>query len=472
MKLRNWHLAIVLFSCLWIYLSCTDDEPMSGIPENIGMFLTTIPDADQRSGDSNVGLDYLLYGDYVKSGIPRGVYDFSLALANPGMNELERTGNNADINFQYTSLVNDDNIELVSPNCFQCHAGYADGQFILGLGNTATDFTNDQSAGSGFLDGLVETNYGNPSAEWDAYFPFSRAVRATGQHLVTETVGANPADKLALVLAAHRDPIDLSWIDEPQMIIPNELIPADVPAWWLLKKKSVMFSTGIGRGDFAKMMMASSILTLEDSTEARIIDEQFINVSEFIRNLEAPSYTGTIDMDKASRGESLFALNCATCHGTYGDSPSYATKLVAHDAIQTDPALANSNYAYAEFESWFNTSWFGTDAYPAQLVPGDGYIAQPLDGIWATAPYLHNGSVPTLEDLLNSSQRPTYWRRSIDSEDYDHLKVGWDYITETSKNSKFTYDTTLPGYGNMGHYFGDHLSQLDRSDLIEYLKTL
>jgi len=445
---------------------------MSGIPENIGMFLTTIPDTDQRNGDASIGEDYVKNGSYIKSGIPRGIYDISLALGNPGINELSRNGINENINFQYTALVNEDNVEVVSPNCFQCHAGYADGQFILGLGNMAADFTNDQSAASGFLDGLVESNYGNPSAEWDAYFPFSRAVKATGQHLVTETVGANPADKLALVLAAHRDPLDLTWIEDPQLTIPGELIPADVPAWWLLKKKSVMFSTGIGRGDFAKMMMASSILTLEDSTEARIIDQAFVNVSEFIRNLEAPTYKGTVDSEKASRGEALFKLNCATCHGTYGDNPSYSTKLVDHEAIQTDPALANSNYAYAEFENWFNNSWFGTDSHPARIVPGDGYIAQPLDGVWATAPYLHNGSVPTLEDLLNSTQRPTFWRRSDNSEDYDHKKVGWEYVTQTSKNSKFTYDTTLPGYGNMGHYFGDHLNQSQRADLIEYLKTL
>ena len=445
---------------------------MSGIPDDIGMFLTDIPEISQRSGDASIGEDYLQNGDYIKSGLPRAIYNMTLALANPGLNELNRSGNNQDINFQYTSLINQDNVEIVSPNCFQCHAGYADGQFILGLGNTSTDFTTNQGAASGFLDGLVETNYGNPSPEWDAYFPFSRAIKATGQHLVTETVGANPADKLALVLAAHRDLDDLTWIDNPQLGIPDEVIPADVPAWWLLKKKSVMFSTGIGRGDFAKMMMASSILTLEDSTEARIIDEQFVNVSEFIRNLEAPKYTGTIDTDKANRGELLFSLNCATCHGTYGENPTYSTKLVDHKAIQTDPALANSNYAYAEFELWFNNSWFGTDTYPARIVSGDGYIAQPLDGVWATAPYLHNGSVPTLEDLLNSTQRPTYWRRSNNSEDYDHEKVGWKYVTETSKNSKFTYDTTLLGYGNMGHYFGDHLSQSQRADLIEYLKTL
>jgi hypothetical protein len=58
-----------------------------------------------------------------------------------------------------------------------------------------------------------------------------------------------------------------------------------------------------------------------------------------------------------------------------------------------------------------------------------GYIAPPLDGIWATAPYLHNGSVPDLATLLKSSSRPTYWLRSFDDGDYDLTNVGWKCTT-------------------------------------------
>ncbi|MCB0577028.1 MAG: hypothetical protein KDC61_20890, partial [Saprospiraceae bacterium] len=112
--------------------------------------------------------------------------------------------------------------------------------------------------------------------------------------------------------------------------------------------------------------------------------------------------------------------------------------------------------------------------HKGQLLPNSGYVAPPLDGIWATAPYLHNGSVPTLEDLLNSPQRPAYWKRTFDNTEaeYDKVKVGWKYSVETSQADADTYNTTLAGYRNQGHTFGDVLGADDRKALIEYLKTL
>jgi hypothetical protein len=77
-----------------------------------------------------------------------------------------------------------------------------------------------------------------------------------------------------------------------------------------------------------------------------------------------------------------------------------------------------------------------------------------------------------LEDLLHSSQRPTYWKRNLNNYDFDEQKVGWKYIKKANGISRFTYDTTLPGYSNVGHYFGDDLTTEERKAVIEYLKTL
>ena len=113
-------------------------------------------------------------------------------------------------------------------------------------------------------------------------------------------------------------------------------------------------------------------------------------------------------------------------------------------------------------------------------------MAPPLDGVWATAPYLHNGSVPTIAALLDSSKRPAYWSRkydasgTYDSNDYDEATLGWnvtalDHGQSTEADAavkKHLYDTSLPGYSNVGHTFGDGLSGADRSAVIEYLKTL
>ena len=121
---------------------------------------------------------------------------------------------------------------------------------------------------------------------------------------------------------------------------------------------------------------------------------------------------------------------------------------------------------------------------PAQMqaYPLEGYIAPPLDGVWATAPYLHNGSVPTLELLLNSPARPTRWRRDFGSSQYDLNALGWPHeelspeanlseLSELSDPSE-VYDGTVTGYSPQGHTFGDHLSVEERAALIEYLKAL
>jgi len=140
--------------------------------------------------------------------------------------------------------------------------------------------------------------------------------------------------------------------------------------------------------------------------------------------------------------------------------------------VKTDPLLATSNYAYTDFVNWYNTSWFNQGPYAAYLQPSNGYVAPPLDGVWATAPYFHNGSVPTLWDVLDSANRPEYWMRTHEPQDFDYDKLGWQYTRPSSKLGKQTYDTTIPGYGNQGHDFGDHFVNSERQALIEYLKTI
>ena len=88
--------------------------------------------------------------------------------------------------------------------------------------------------------------------------------------------------------------------------------------------------------------------------------------------------------------------------------------------------------------------------------------------------------MPTLELLLNSEARPTYWRRvDYESANYDRQGLGWPFIALSFGHDvfsvgehKFIYDTTIFGHGNGGHTFGDHLSDDDRGALLEYLKTI
>jgi mono/diheme cytochrome c family protein len=288
----------------------------------------------------------------------------------------------------------------------------------------------------------------------------------------TEVQGVNAADRLAMLLVAHRDPVTLAWNKKPILDIPNETIPTDVPAWWILKKKNAMFYNGFGRGDFGRFLMLSNLLTVKDTTEAREVYGHFGDVLAYIKSIKAPKYPKPINQELAKNGETIFINNCSKCHGTYGEKESYPNLLIPSNIIKTDSLLFKANYQNPQFIEWFNKSWYAQGDYAAKLVPANGYVAPPLDGIWATAPYLHNGSVPTIEAVLNSKIRPTIWSRNFTSPKYNYEILGWEFEEQTKPNGKKYYNTKLPGYGNHGHYFGDKLTDAERKALIEYLKTL
>jgi hypothetical protein len=94
------------------------------------------------------------------------------------------------------------------------------------------------------------------------------------------------------------------------------------------------------------------------------------------------------------------------------------------------------------------------------------YKGRPLNGIWATAPYLHNGSVPNLDELLKPpAERIPQFR--LGSREFDPVKVG--FVNE----GDFEFDTTLPGNSNSGHTYGGRVfSTEERQQLIEYMKSL
>ncbi|MCB9047326.1 MAG: c-type cytochrome [Chitinophagales bacterium] len=428
--------------------------------------ITTLPANPQQQGDAEQGYTYLTTGDFLKSGLPYGAF-----IATNGKdknNYLQREGKNATLAHGY-NMVEKNGIEMVIPTCLQCHAEEFDGQLVIGLGNTTLDFSKtshrDVKTRISVLKAMAPKQY-------EAAEPFLTAFAATYPLLETEVRGINPADGLAAVLAAHRDPKTLEWNDSTMLTLPKAIIPTDVPAWWLMKKKNAMFYTGFGRGDFSKFLMLSNLLTVKDTAEAREVSSHFSDVLAYIRSLQPPAYPKDINQKLAKKGWHIFNDNCSGCHGTYGDNGEYPNLLVPTSIVQTDSVLCNAFIENKPFIDWFNNSWFVQGENPAQLVPFKGYIAPPLDGIWVTAPYMHNGSVPTIEAMLNSSKRPAYWSRDYKNPEYDYVSVGWKYIAHDGPDKKKVYDTTLPGYGNYGHYFGDGLSDEERSAVIEYLKTL
>lgn len=451
-------LAVVVCFAFSKFTSAGDDEP------------ETIPASQQRSGDAAKGYEYLTTGDYLKSGIPYSL--FTLGIPKDTNNFLNRKGVNKNISHDFTAVKAPNGEMVVAPNCLQCHAQLFEGKLVLGLGNSFSDFTKQAAATALVAEKFLQNMKGDNAKKYEAAKNFITSIKAIAPDLVTTTKGVNLADRLAALLVAHRDPVTLQWSDKAMLPTNYEVIPSDVPAWWLLKKKNGMFYNGFGRGDFGRFLMASNLLTVSDSTEAAEVDSHFNDVLAYLNSLEAPVYPKPVDNKLVEKGEKIFRSTCSGCHGTYGKEGKYPNLLIPGRIIQTDSALYTSNYSNPQFVEWFNKSWFTTGDHPAQLVPYRGYIAPPLDGVWITAPYLHNGSVPDLETLLDSKKRPMYWQRSFSSPAYNYEIPGWRYEVKDAPGNSEVYNTASKGFGNGGHTFGDKLSRKERRAVIEYLKTL
>lgn len=137
-----------------------------------------------------------------------------------------------------------------------------------------------------------------------------------------------------------------------------------------------------------------------------------------------------------------------------------AAKLEARDDNQA---------AVYELIAKNGSNYPGEDAKCLETVQVEQYRAKPLNGIWATGPFLHNGSVPTLADLLKpSSVRPKTF--AVGASDFDPVKIG--FSENVSSINKLVLDTSLTGNSNAGHDYGVTLSEEEKSALLEFLKSL
>jgi len=455
---------------LFIILLCVAGTGFSALMSPDPNDPVPIPLSAQRIGNPDSGYQYIITGDYVNSGLP--LFFYRMGMGKSEKNVLNREGVNGTVRYDF-NVVNAPNGEaIVVPNCLQCHAQTFNDSLIVGLGNSMADFTSARNFDSKMAEGMIDTYMKINKKKGEAAKEFLQVGKVINDKIYTEVRGANPADRLATVLVTHRDKHTLKWNDTAATQIPIQVIPSDVPAWWMLKKKNAMFYNGFGRGDFGKFLMGAVLLTISDTVHANKVDNHMDDVLAYLNSIKPPPYPRPIDSSLASEGQVVFETHCAKCHGFYGDFSSYPNYLIPQQVIGTDSMLNQSNYQYSDMIEWFNTSWFSKGDHPAKLVPFNGYIAPPLDGVWITAPYLHNGSVPDIESVLDSKKRPAFWSRNFSNPEYDYEKLGWKYNREEKEGGRKVYNTTLPGYGNYGHTFGDKLSDQERKSVLEYLKTL
>ncbi|MFL6549801.1 MAG: cytochrome c [Povalibacter sp.] len=218
-------------------------------------------------------------------------------------------------------------------------------------------------------------------------------------------------------------------------------------------------------------------------------------IEHWLLTVEPPKYPQPIDTQLAERGQHVYGEYCAGCHGTSGRQFAAPGGDTSRDCLKSpldDEALYSPQVGRITRIEDIGTDRHRLDSfsYPLAVQLGSiyagyphrychyrktfGYANAPLDGVWLRAPYLHNGSVPTLRDLLEpASARPLSFYRGDDV--YDGKRMGFiSNLAARDGRNFFLYDTRLPGNSNAGHEgprFGTTLSTQDKDSLVEYLKT-
>ena len=342
--------------------------------------------------------------------------------------------------------------------CLACHQGKVAGQVVAGLPNSLfalQTLAEDVRA--------TKLRLRKPLVRMD----FASAVFPLGT-----SNGTTNAIVFGMALMSNRD---RSLNIEPH--IPPKLVhhDHDAPAWWHFKKKTRLYSDGFAAKDHRPLMQ---FMLVPENGPERFAEweDDFREIYGWLESLEAPDYPFAIDRALAERGEVVFNNNCAECHGSYGANSSYPNKIVPIEEVGTDPvrlSALSSEHRAAYGESWFGH--FGEN----EVVPNPGgYVAPPLDGVWASAPYFHNGSVPTLWHVLHPAERPAVWLRSEDG--YDQQKAGLEVQSfervpksvVTGRERRRYFDTSQPGKSAAGHLFPDALDDDEKRAVLEYLKTL
>ena len=227
--------------------------------------------------------------------------------------------------------------------------------------------------------------------------------------------GTTNAGMMAVVLLSLRNP-DLSRRRFPLPLGAN-LPELDAPPWWNLKHKKTMYYDG--RTPAASVRANMQFLLGEKTLEEfKALEPTFRDIQAYLLSLRAAevSASRSTRCQGGTRQGGLRAdLRPLPRHLRRGPVVSQQDRAARRDRHRPGAVAGHLDRAVEHY----NATWFGED-HPVDT-ERVGYQAPPLDGIWASAPYLHNGSVPTLHALLESSTRPSRFTRppSTDFEHYD-----------------------------------------------------
>ncbi len=331
--------------------------------------------------------------------------------------------------------------------CLACHSHRIAGRSIIGVGNGRLRLNK-------LHEDLVQLNtlaprFGFPSVPIPAAFTDAFSDRTGGP-------GAVDAFGMGMTLAAAHD---------PSSSVAKRFGFQQAPSWWTLKYRNRSYLDGAGRVGGFRTMLATVLASGESLPQITARDAEFQAINQHLLSLPAPIWPFEPREDAAvSAGREVFRATCSSCHGTYEAPGAHFPDIVAD--VGTD-SVRHSRFSQTE-ANWLNGTWFAAD-HP--FIDTAGYLAPPLVGVWASAPYLHNGTVPTLRTLLRPAIRPVRWVRvGDDANDYDSTDVGIRF--EARPRGGDAIDTSLEGMSNTGHTFGSQLSDPEIDALVAYLTTL
>jgi mono/diheme cytochrome c family protein len=344
-------------------------------------------------------------------------------------------------------------------SCLACHAGQVDGRVIPGMGNShyALQTLTEDVRG-------VKLRMGRPLGHMEL-----GSVRVP----LGETIGTTNAVVFGIVLGALRRPdMSVNLAGRPPHLVHHDV---DAPPYWNVKYKTSLYIDGFSPKT-ARPIIQFMMLPQNDRETVYSWEPQFEQILAWINSVESPRYTGPVDSELAGTGRVVFNEHCARCHGTYGPGGVYSQQTIPWDEIQTDRVRLDA--LTREHRQWMADGWMSRYGQDPVVVDAVGYVPPPLHGVWASAPYFHNGAVPTLWHVLHPEARPVVWKRSHSG--YDHARVGLEVEElptvpqdqQRPAQRRRYFDTRRPGKSSAGHDFPAALSEPEKAAVLEYLKTL
>jgi mono/diheme cytochrome c family protein len=375
-------------------------------------------------------------------------------------------------------------LEAYAPNCAICHAGHFDGKVVAGMPNVDLDIqilTHTFQAGleSGRLTveavARVEAKHGRDIGPVDRLalgVILNRAkagLARRGSDWYHDDVGPGRSDALAgwkRTLGIREN--DITWVDLPAIF--NQRL-----------KEKTLYDGSI-TGDMAARVMLTELQKGRPFRDPLLHREVFDDLVAWMKVLDPPPYPFELDPGKVAQGRGVFDSECSKCHGTYGASPTYPNKRIEVARVGTDDERAKAMTS-AVAGALEKTVYEQVLA----IAPEMTYMPPALNGIYLTAPYLHDGSVPTLWHLLQpAAKRPVAFYRRWNEFDPKRVGIACSEVqgeggTECAPDATqkkhdprtlWRFDTRKVGNRNSGHEFGVDLSGDEKAALIEYLKTI